>query len=122
MLDLKRDGYYIIRPEHTSAADVEFVATVEAPSLEELYKLIGCDLVELVHVAERGFVAKPGGLFGHVWEPQGTSALAFVDEEGMDVQPPNALATGYTRLTTALSKANIIFGTMVVCCGRAQPD
>lgn len=63
---------------------------------------------------------KEGGLMGGYWHPLGVQAQAYVNEDGMATQEPNMLATVYTREVTALPKSNVIFGTMIVVCGKAM--
>lgn len=119
-LNLKVDGYYIIRPEHTAWDQVEFTPATEAVGLEVLQTGVG-GWIERVELAERGYLQKQGGPFGFFFEAQGCTADAWVNEEGkLEGLPPNWLATSIKNSLGYIDKDDVIAGNMVIVCGAAR--
>lgn len=121
-LDLKRDGYYVITPEHTSFSQVPFTEATIMPETSVLQKIVG-GYIEIVYGAEEGMKWMKGGPFGSHLEPQGASCICWCNEDGLSLNlPVNILATRWTREHTALAPNNVIVGNFIIVCGEAQKE
>lgn len=117
MIDLNVNGYYIIRPEHASWADVEFHATSEEVPYETMTEAVG-GYIELVVLANGGWAVDPEL---RQFEPVGEIADAYVNEEGkLEDLAYNALATELTRAKSLLEHSDYCAGAMIVICGEAR--
>ena len=121
MIDFKRDGYYVVRPEHADWADIEFTPATSTLDYRAIKRVVPGTL-ELVTLAEGGYRRHEGGPFGFVMDPIGAEADAYIDEDYMrGGLPPNLLAT---QLASAHGCKHIgggaIRGNMIVICGRAK--
>lgn len=122
------DGYYVIRPDMTSVDQIEFVARDTPLEFKEVYAIIGegCDIIERVQWAERGFtVVKDEKMFvGWRAEPVagGKVVNVWLDEEGMYRQQPNPLATAIGKRLGFIDLSHGLFGAMVVSCGKTDRE
>lgn len=121
MIDLTTDGYYIVRPEHQNVGEIEFHPATKHPPFALTRRVVRGPL-ELVTLAERGYVQKEGGVFGFVMEPQGVEADAYIDEdylhggkEGNNVATWIAEAMGCKAIG-----GGCIQGNMIIYCGAAK--
>ena len=125
-LDFNRDGYYIIRPNHESPDQIEWFHLHEHMPLKAMYDIIGngCDIVQMIQLAEEGFyrVRDREMILGVRFESKGKSATAWVDEEGMYQQPINLVATQLVADKGYIDTSCGIRGTMIVTCGKAEPE
>lgn len=124
VIDLKVDGYYIIRPEHFSWDKVEFHPTTEEVGLDVIQKAVG-GYIELVQLAEGGFRQEEGGPFGFTFVANGTMADLFLNEEGKLVGLPyNHLATELKNAMSYIDPADQLVGPVIILCGKAkeQPE
>jgi hypothetical protein len=127
--DFSGDGYYIIRPDMTSLDQIEWVdrdKPLQFQGDDGVYALIGngCDIVERVEWAEKGFdvVKDPNMLVGWRADPRdnGRRVSVWLDEEGMYRQPPNPLAIAIAKRLGFIDVSHGLFGTMIVACGKAE--
>jgi hypothetical protein len=120
MLDLAKDGYYIIRAAHSDISQAEFTPATKEPSLKTLQDAVG-GYIQLLSAASEGFTWSEGGMFGGYWEPKGVEAQVFCNEDGMSLNLlVNPVATTWTRQFTPVGKDNVILGDVIILCGKAQ--
>jgi hypothetical protein len=92
IIDLDRDGYYVLTPHY----DPVFYPQTNELTLEQLYGLIGTDMVERVVIQGK--------------------ADGIIDEEGkLKGKPFNPIASALYN-----NPHDRIVGTMVVLCGKAR--
>lgn len=123
VIDFTKDGYYIVRPEHTSLADIaaSFVPASEPLDLKTLQAAVG-GYIERVQLCSLGYEQKPGGLMGFHFAPRpgDVEVNAFVNEEGkLEGLPINDFATAIVRRLSYIEEIGIA-GNMIIVCGKAE--